>query len=297
MTFLKSKEDVIDIQLTSYGKYLLMNGKFMPEYYAFFDDEIVYKQDGEQQNEIKDRLLEKTPIFNSSTNIVSKKNILNNLTEHKIKNEEEKTNFNLEYGYSDNVIPIGNSRIGTDYKPSWEFKVLKGNISNSFMYQNKSKFIMDDSQYNVYLNEPKDTMLRLVNNFSSLEMSDGSTIEIRDDYILLEITEKNVEDMRDNFEIEIFEVIDEQADTLNKLVFSEKPSNIVNGIMIEDSEMPSVEELPELSARFVQKYLDVLVDNEIDRTIIEGRTKVVEKAVEAYKTNIIPNAPTKEDPC
>ena len=42
MTFFNKKEEVIDIQLTQYGKYLLSIGKLEPVYYAFFDDNILY---------------------------------------------------------------------------------------------------------------------------------------------------------------------------------------------------------------------------------------------------------------
>ena len=42
MTFFNKKEEVVDIELTSYGKYLLSKGKLKPAYYAFSDDEIVY---------------------------------------------------------------------------------------------------------------------------------------------------------------------------------------------------------------------------------------------------------------
>ena len=42
MTFFNKKEDVIDIELTQYGKYQLSKGKFKPVYYTFSDDEILY---------------------------------------------------------------------------------------------------------------------------------------------------------------------------------------------------------------------------------------------------------------
>ena len=41
MTFFNRKEDVLDIQMTQYGKYLLSKGVFRPVYYAFFDDDIL----------------------------------------------------------------------------------------------------------------------------------------------------------------------------------------------------------------------------------------------------------------
>ena len=42
MSFFNKKEEVFDIELTSYGKYLFSKGKFKPAYYAFSDDEIIY---------------------------------------------------------------------------------------------------------------------------------------------------------------------------------------------------------------------------------------------------------------
>ena len=35
MEFFDQKEEVIDVQLTQFGKHLLSKGRFKPEYYAF----------------------------------------------------------------------------------------------------------------------------------------------------------------------------------------------------------------------------------------------------------------------
>ena len=65
MEFFNRKEEVLDIQLTQYGKYLLSRGKFKPDSYAFFDDDVVYDNDyaggKEIQNMAEKRLLEETP--------------------------------------------------------------------------------------------------------------------------------------------------------------------------------------------------------------------------------------------
>ena len=42
MEFFNRKEEVLDVQLTQYGKYLLSIGKLNPSYYAFFDSDIDY---------------------------------------------------------------------------------------------------------------------------------------------------------------------------------------------------------------------------------------------------------------
>ena len=61
-TFINKKERVFDIELTSYGKYLLSVGKFNPSYYAFYDDNIIYDKQyahstaTENQNNIDSRI-------------------------------------------------------------------------------------------------------------------------------------------------------------------------------------------------------------------------------------------------
>jgi hypothetical protein len=42
LTFFNRKEDVLDLQLTQYGKYLVSKGRFKPAFYAFSDDEVLY---------------------------------------------------------------------------------------------------------------------------------------------------------------------------------------------------------------------------------------------------------------
>ena len=66
MTFFDKKEDVIQIELTQYGKHLLSKGKLRPAYYAFFDDNILYDlrygdETGEAQNDSEDRIQDETP--------------------------------------------------------------------------------------------------------------------------------------------------------------------------------------------------------------------------------------------
>ena len=40
--FINKKEQVFDLQLTQYAKYLMSIGKFKPAFYAFFDDNVLY---------------------------------------------------------------------------------------------------------------------------------------------------------------------------------------------------------------------------------------------------------------
>jgi len=42
MTFFDSKEEVLDVQLTRYGRHMLSKGMMRPTFYAFFDDNVTY---------------------------------------------------------------------------------------------------------------------------------------------------------------------------------------------------------------------------------------------------------------
>ena len=42
MEFFNKKEEVIDLQLTQFGRHILSKGKFKPVYYSFHDDNILY---------------------------------------------------------------------------------------------------------------------------------------------------------------------------------------------------------------------------------------------------------------
>jgi hypothetical protein len=68
MEFFNKKQDVIDIELTSYGRQLLAKGLFKPVYYAFSDDGIVYdsrwisgSNADVEQSDIEQRIQEETP--------------------------------------------------------------------------------------------------------------------------------------------------------------------------------------------------------------------------------------------
>ena len=60
--FTNKKEQVFDLQLTSYARYLRSIGKFKPAYYAFFDDNILYDKKyasgsvNETQNQVDKRI-------------------------------------------------------------------------------------------------------------------------------------------------------------------------------------------------------------------------------------------------
>jgi hypothetical protein len=64
LEFFDKKEEVIDIQLTQYGKHLLSLGKFKPTQYAFFDGDIIYDvkyASGSEKQSEAERRIKDTP--------------------------------------------------------------------------------------------------------------------------------------------------------------------------------------------------------------------------------------------
>ena len=147
MTFFNPKEDVIDLELTQYGKFLLSMGGLKPEYYAFFDDDILYDSEyastTEHQNKSKDRVLDETPrlktqyVFRGIETEVKKSNRLTRYGEIIIEDELHKSDMlkgvkiqqtsDKNYALS---APLGTSNMISNYIPSWKIGFLKGEISS-----------------------------------------------------------------------------------------------------------------------------------------------------------------------
>ncbi len=63
MTFFNKKTEVMQIEMTPYGRYLYSIGKFKPHSYEFVDDDVLYRQanSGETQESAHSRILNDTP--------------------------------------------------------------------------------------------------------------------------------------------------------------------------------------------------------------------------------------------
>ena len=72
MEYFNQQEEVLEIQLTQYGKFLLSKGQFSPTYYAFYDDDIVYDSSYigfvEEQNQTVARITGSTPRLKTQYN-------------------------------------------------------------------------------------------------------------------------------------------------------------------------------------------------------------------------------------
>ena len=137
-SFFDKKEEVLEIQLTQYGKHLLSKGEFVPVYYSFFDDDVTYDwqytgDSQEEQNYAQDRLLLETPslktqyVFSGRETIVSQIN--NHLRNNRVDIRDKKIQQTPEKHYALSA-PLGNSS-HTSRAP-FVMQALQGRFSNFF---------------------------------------------------------------------------------------------------------------------------------------------------------------------
>tara|TARA_Y100000310_G_scaffold340649_1_gene437184 strand:+ start:2529 stop:3626 length:1098 start_codon:yes stop_codon:yes gene_type:complete len=163
--FFDDKQEVMDVVITPYGKYLLSVGKFRPEYYAFFDDGILYDAQWagtgdasittEAQNDIEGRIQHTTPrikqpsvytgvetVINTRSDIIVSaidnmeqppgNFVAQDTTNHKIYNQESLQQHGDKFDFLSR--PLGRSAQSSNNLPAWNISMLVGAISSSQDY-------------------------------------------------------------------------------------------------------------------------------------------------------------------
>tara|TARA_Y100001970_G_scaffold76688_1_gene97337 strand:- start:20824 stop:21885 length:1062 start_codon:yes stop_codon:yes gene_type:complete len=154
MTFANQKEETLNLELTSYGRYLLSLGKFKPHQYAFFDDDIIYDRQfvgtgssdkpTELQNDIEGRIQEETPrlkpqsIYRGAEVGVFSENAahVNNLMPGVVAASEKKSaDFLLETADSSYIYsePLGNSAFNSNNVAAWDIAFYKNYLNSATM--------------------------------------------------------------------------------------------------------------------------------------------------------------------
>ena len=149
---------------------------------------------------------------------------------------------------------------------------------------------------------------------SSNVYSDGTYVAIDPDHLLLEILEENTEYNKTNFEVEVFEVENEdyvsakaglsgtevRQQELKPLFFKKPVENIVNNILVDDAELPKPPAIGD-NPRMVNYYFNVFVDEEIDPADICEAKEELDKKNLFVDLDVVcaPNAatPTRYDVC
>jgi len=331
MKFLNRKEQVIDFQLTQYGKYLLSKGKLLPHYYAFYDDDILYDvrfytgDTDEAQNESHDRIKEMVrpetqytfsgietqhetlissirqgecdpgdvsnfPAFFNSQEVDAKE-----------KNIEVQPIIEKEYSLAN---ALGNSSLDNDKIPAWSVQVLKGKLSSSNPNRVQDSRIlkipqldMDTVKFRVEytppgLNQeehgdPDFSSTKIYGpggEVDSYTLSNGATIKVFEDSIVLEVNEENTDFENENFDIEVYEVETvsgssalgtwfnrrgnqiKEREILTPLSFQKERSLVKDGILLEPGEVN--QDFGEIDPSYVEYYFNINMDQEIDPDVL-----------------------------
>lgn len=271
MSFFDSKEEVLKIELTPYGKKKLANGTFKPKYYSFHDDDILYDAEyggvlSESNVSSSNRILESTPYLKPmgrTQPIEITKNLKVDNNDYKILNDQQKLTY------------LGNSSLNSDYLPSWSLRVDNGTISS---YVSGSGQTIPQLNLNPIFHKITVIPPEKDKQAEDIFYEDGSAIRIDKTYRIVSIEEKNVDTLEDHFDMEIFEV---QNDSLKPIMFTKQQENIINGIFKDNSELPQQSTDME-NLNTVENFFDVFIDDEISIEEVVNEEVV---SAEAQKLN------------
>ena len=283
MEFFNKKEEVIDLQLTQYGRHLLSKGHFKPAFYSFHDDNILYNTANqgiqEGQNETQPRI-EETPTMKPQVSFSSlEKEFLNNYNkvisgQEKLGGKSQQPTAIKNYSLPQ---PIGTSDINKDNAPAMSLKFLQGSIEtdnddNPIVQETLAlssgfgSHILRIPQVSAKL-EVDYKNVTILSDFYEVE-DPGAVVGIvtkeNETYFVLKLDEENAPFQKKNFDIEVFDMgtVDELSDqTLRPLHFvRDQPFE-------EDFDFITLSP-PDITQENVSYYFDLLVDNEIEESII-----------------------------
>ena len=298
MSFFDRKEEVIDLQMTQFGKQLFADGEFKPVYYAFFDDDIIYDVNytghTEAQNETSERIKTAVRPKTQYVHYGIETEFHNVLKE--IKTEDPDAKIGREQDVERHFTlpsPIGSSDLMSDYAPAWSISFLKGDIlSSSLALSSSSDPIQHVPQietrvkYETYYGEPRVTdelgaldslapeptsdadFLEPEAILSAFEEVTGTSLNLEEDGLLISIEEENAFYEKENFDIEIFEV--GISGSLTPMYFAnngEIQESVSDLQLIGEDE--NFEDLF-VDSKFVEYYMNIFTDDEIDESILHN---------------------------
>ena len=302
MEFFNKKEDVLDIQLTEYGKSLMAKGKLKPVYYAFFDDDILYDASGtglvENQNAIEPRIQDDTPslkVIRTRTSAETRVNeFLNNLeTAIGSSNSdpaEATAVFKQQQSFKEKgkiaAYPLGRSSLNSKYNPAWKVEVLsEPEITTAQRYFNDNDYIDNTPQIDITIDYEtffKQGAMTLDSISDYLGPTTPVFLAMNENYLMLEIMEQNTDFEKENFEIEVY--------------LSQSTTGYTQKAYLEDNSLQFVP--PTMNN--VEYYMNILVDNEIPREVL-NELNITDRAVATNASRLKLNrdlyTTENEEPC
>ena len=335
MAFFNKKEEVLDFQLTEYGKRLLEQGNLKPALYSFFDDDILYDTEAgsfsgsvENQNSADRRIKYETPSLRVQKHTTGAETRVNQFLEEVSGTVSQKSGSTSQFLIAENSVefinafqdtpqfaqkfflgsdPIGTSDLKSSNAPAWQINCLANEISSSQPYLTTNLtssntelgqgIVRKIPQLDItidyktfYLEEEnvQDYDDPVLKNIISLGTSPSSSIGlyVQENYLVLDIAEANTSNLKENFDIEVFE---QSPGSAGETTYTRKMFIGANGEMVESTDTSQVEH-----------YLNIMVDQEIPSEILTS-LQITDNMIKgsSVRSNLSRNLYTtdNEEPC
>ena len=298
MEFFNRKEEVVDVQLTQYGKALLSQGKFRPVFYGFYDADILYDTTyggfGEPQSDAQDRTFETVRIkalsaFEGAETRIAKMTNIKNLggdnpelfkyIDQSVL-EDEALSFSdyqpTQTKYYALGSSLGTSRLTSIYAPSWNISLIDGlinepgkgikhyttaSISNEMIPQIDIELKTRISVFDPSL-QPNISPTELTALQQSDVYADGTSININIDPLLIDIQENNSDTRRPSFDVEVFEI--KKDENNSEMLIPLRFENITkreDGYVVGKDVVSNANE----DNRYSEYFLDLSLDGQVQR--------------------------------
>lgn len=293
--FFNQKEEVIQIELTPYGKDRLSKGLFYPKYYAFYDNDILY--DGthgnitEIQNQIVKRIQNNTPRLRTWARFTGSEQPVVSLKSTNDENEFNKVNdANTRF-----FRFMGTNSPWSDFFPSWDITVAPPSdvlLGDNVIYQTSMAFPFLSSSLEVtYTTEPAE--VPEAGNLYFLESNEKIVLDIQELNTLFKLN--------GNFDIEIFKLdsqnelkalgfINHESSHATSLTDQTSPYVLVD--TMNGTEENIIEAFPILDNTYVEYYFNVFLDREVQGVEMPSNSTLYKRNIDATMSDLCEVADT-----
>lgn len=283
--FFNQKEEVINIELTPFGKEQFSKGIFLPAFYAFYDGSVIY--DGEYanitetQNQITNRITNETPKLLPNTKFTSSLGSVYSLMtansrDTLVQNVSSSATF---------VRTLGSSDPNSEYLPSWSVEVLDLSdigLNSGVLYKMDNTIPQMSATLNIDYEETDEGIYNLIKSDSLfLDVQEINTIFKTNGNFDIEVYKVNEDDNR----IESLGFVNRDSQDFNNLSSQADPYVLANTLNGNNNEI--VQGFPVLNESYVEFYLDISTDSEISFVSTPANSSL-------YKRN---KDATPQDPC
>lgn len=300
MVFYNKKEEVLEIELTPYGKHLLSKGGIEPKYYEFYDDDVLYDSQygglSEKQEQAQERI-KQTP----RTKVQYTFEGADKRYKEYIKQVKEKGTLDIPIiekrkNLLLSSLPLANMSVVSEKLPATTLKILNGEIESRQntisrgIPRGTKQIQIKPKSYNLKIVEknpeqeeldleifeqedPTTLITRYISDVEKTEtvLQNNNLVEITSEvpYILIDIEETEIDIQNDNFEIFLYEIEEknngnETYEIEKQIMFVKERDYIVDNRYVENIDDDPIR----ISREMAEQFFTIQRDKEIPDNIL-----------------------------